>query len=110
MRPWPPRPARPPTNGLSPGLGRAAVQGNPTLVTQPRHTAKKLHPADAWTRERVARAISYTVVFVRSPLDGGNIARPALTLAQAFAPPMCSPRSMAATGAAPASTPSTRTA
>jgi hypothetical protein len=46
---------------------------------------KKLHPADVWTRERIARAVSYTAVFVRSPLNGGNVIRPALTLAQAFA-------------------------
>ena len=46
---------------------------------------KKLHPADVWTRERIARAVSYTAVFVRSPLNGGNIVRRAHSLAQAFA-------------------------
>lgn len=46
---------------------------------------KRLHPADVWTRARIARAVSFTAVFVRSPLNGGNIVRPALTLAQAFA-------------------------
>ena len=45
---------------------------------------RKLHPADVWTRERIARAVRYTAVFVRSPLNGGNIIRRALTLAQAF--------------------------
>jgi hypothetical protein len=46
---------------------------------------KKLHPADVWTRERIARATRFTAVFIRSPLNGGNVIRPALTLAQAFA-------------------------
>jgi hypothetical protein len=46
---------------------------------------RKLHPADVWTRERIGRAISYTAVFVRSPLDGGSIIRRAHSLAQAFA-------------------------
>ena len=46
---------------------------------------KRLHPADVWTRERIARAVSYTAVFVRSPLNGGNIVRRAHSLAQAFA-------------------------
>ena len=46
---------------------------------------KRLHPADVWTRACIARAVAYTAVFVRSPLNGGNIVRPALTLAQAFA-------------------------
>ena len=46
---------------------------------------KTLHPADVWTRERIARAVSYTAVFVRSPLNGGNIVRRAHSLAQAFA-------------------------
>jgi hypothetical protein len=46
---------------------------------------KKLHPADVWTRERIARAVSYTAVFVRSPLNGGNVIRRAHSLAQAFA-------------------------
>jgi hypothetical protein len=45
---------------------------------------RKLHPADVWTRERIARAVSFTAVFVRSPLNGGNVIRRALTLAQAF--------------------------
>ena len=45
---------------------------------------RKLHPADVWTRERIARAVAYTAVFVRSPLNGGNIVCPALTLAEAF--------------------------
>jgi hypothetical protein len=46
---------------------------------------RKLHPADVWTRERIARAVSYTAVFVRSPLNGGNVVRRAHSLAQAFA-------------------------
>jgi hypothetical protein len=46
---------------------------------------RKLHPADVWTRERIARAVSYTAVFVRSPLNGGNVIRRAHSLAQAFA-------------------------
>jgi hypothetical protein len=45
---------------------------------------RKLHPADVWTRERIARAVRYTAVFVRSPLDGGNVIRRARSLAQAF--------------------------
>jgi hypothetical protein len=46
---------------------------------------RKLHPADVWTRERIARAVRYTAVFVRSPLDGGNVIRRAHSLALAFA-------------------------
>ena len=46
---------------------------------------RKLHPADVWTRERIARAVAYTAVFVRSPLNGGNVIRRAHSLAQAFA-------------------------
>jgi hypothetical protein len=36
---------------------------------------RKLHPADVWTRDRIARTVSFTAVFVRSPLNGGNIVR-----------------------------------
>jgi len=46
--------------------------------------SKPLHPADVWTRQRIARAVSFTAVFVRSPLNGGNIVRRAHTLARAF--------------------------
>jgi hypothetical protein len=45
---------------------------------------RKLHPADVWTRERIARAVAYTAVFVRSPLNGGNVIRRAHSLGQAF--------------------------
>jgi len=46
---------------------------------------RKLHPADVWTRERIARATAFTAVFVRSPLNGGNVIEHAATLAEAFA-------------------------
>jgi hypothetical protein len=46
---------------------------------------RKLHPADVWTRERIARAVRFTAVFIRSPKDGGNVIHHAETLAEAFA-------------------------
>jgi hypothetical protein len=42
-------------------------------------------PAGAMvSTQRIARAVSFTAVFIRSPKDGGNVIVQAATLAQAF--------------------------
>jgi hypothetical protein len=61
------------------------VQGQSRPSPSTAMATRKLHPADVWTRERIARAVRFTAVFIRSPKDGGNVIHHAETLAEAFA-------------------------
>jgi hypothetical protein len=80
----PPGTAHPATDGFSPGPGACGGARAIPSVTEHRHGHPQAPPGRRLEHACIARAVSFTAVFIRSPKDGGNVIVQAATLAQAF--------------------------